>query len=221
VQEAIHDALNKRYDIVLYLYTLFYQHKLTAEPLWRAMWNEFPDQEATYKIDTQFMVGDAYLVVPKIHLPDLESSMDMPRWMVDFYLPEDELWYNEASKLVDTAVGSWRKTLLSNMEQLVFMRGGSIVPILQHEGCLALLNCYQNDFRLNVYPDANRQATGGLYLDDGLTLDYSRDPDASLYLQFDFAQNTTSATLSVTNVNKTQYKGFGKEQYLTSVYIYG
>jgi len=118
------------------------------------MWNEFPDQESTYEIDTQFMVGEAYLIVPKINLPDIDATSDLPRWMVDFYLPEDELWYNEATNLVDTATGFWRKSLLKNIEQLVFMRGGSIVPILQHEGCLALLNCYQSDFSLKVYPDS-------------------------------------------------------------------
>ena len=43
VQEAIRDSINRRYDLIHYIYTTFERATRTAEPLMRTMWNEFPD----------------------------------------------------------------------------------------------------------------------------------------------------------------------------------
>jgi len=49
---------------------------LTAEPLMRAMWNEFPDDVSVYEIDTEFMVGNSLLFAPKVTKPtELLSEM--------------------------------------------------------------------------------------------------------------------------------------------------
>lgn len=61
------------------------------------------------------------------------------------------------------------------MEQATFIKGGSIVPILLHEDCLALLTCYQNPIRLEVYLDENDSAKGWLYTDDGTSFDYEEE----------------------------------------------
>ena len=58
------------------------------------------------------------------------------------------------------------------------MRAGTILPILLHEDCMALLPCLQNDVRLEVYPDSNGSAKGDLYRDDGSSYDYSTSRDA-------------------------------------------
>lgn len=42
---------------------------VTAEPLWRAMWNEFPDDISVYDISSQFMVGESILFAPKVTKP--------------------------------------------------------------------------------------------------------------------------------------------------------
>jgi alpha-glucosidase (family GH31 glycosyl hydrolase) len=41
----------------------------TAEPLMKAMWNEFPNDLSVYEIDTQFMVGNSLLFAPKVTKP--------------------------------------------------------------------------------------------------------------------------------------------------------
>ena len=43
VQRAIRDAINRRYDMIHYLYTTFQTATQTGEPLMRPMWFEFPD----------------------------------------------------------------------------------------------------------------------------------------------------------------------------------
>lgn len=57
----------------------------------------------------------------------------------------------------------------SDLDWALFIRGGSIIPLLQHEGCLALLQCKNNSISLEVYPDELGNAEGELYLDDGET----------------------------------------------------
>ena len=43
VQTVIRDALNRRYDLIHYIYTSFEQTTRDAQPLMRTMWSEFPD----------------------------------------------------------------------------------------------------------------------------------------------------------------------------------
>lgn len=49
------------------------------------------------------------------------------------------------------------------------MRGGAIIPILQHSTEMSLLHAVGNPITLRVYPDADQRAQGKLYLDDGET----------------------------------------------------
>jgi alpha-glucosidase (family GH31 glycosyl hydrolase) len=65
VQQAIKSAVNQRYDFIHYIYTTFERNTRTAEPLWRPMWYEFPNDKSYFGIHTQFMVGSSVLFVPK------------------------------------------------------------------------------------------------------------------------------------------------------------
>ena len=66
VQAAIHEALDLRYRLIHYLYTAFYETSTSGQPIMRPMWYEFPKDNATYTIETQFMFGPSILVAPKI-----------------------------------------------------------------------------------------------------------------------------------------------------------
>ena len=92
--------------------------------------------------------------------------------MVNYILPDDELWYNYYSKQQSLDTGVWKTSTLTDLEQAVFVRGGSVIPILLHEGCMALLPCIRNPIRLEVYLDENDEASGELYLDDGETYEF-------------------------------------------------
>ena len=75
VQAVIRDAINRRYDMIHYLYTIFYQATKTGEPLVRPMWFEFADDASFAETESQYMLGESMLVAPKIKTPtaDLES----------------------------------------------------------------------------------------------------------------------------------------------------
>ena len=55
-----------RYDLIHYIYTMFYDSSSKAYPLVRAMWFAFPKDESVATLDTQFMFGDNILVCPKV-----------------------------------------------------------------------------------------------------------------------------------------------------------
>ena len=98
VQEAIRDSINRRYDLIHYIYTTFERSTHTAEPLMRTMWNEFPDQQIMWDANSQFMLGDSILVAPKIIKPDdLHNQFKIQQ--VNYILPNDELWYNYYTKV--------------------------------------------------------------------------------------------------------------------------
>jgi len=61
---------------------------------------------------------------------------------------------------------------LSDLDQAVWFRGGSVLPILAHEGCMALMSCINNPINIEVYPDASGNAYGEMYLDDGQSFEF-------------------------------------------------
>ena len=121
------------------------------------MWHEYPDEEDVYDIFTQFMFGEALLVAPK--LTHTETAK------VTYYLPTGEKWYNWISGQVAYHTG-WQTANLTDLEQAVFVKGGTIIPILEHDGCLALLSCIKHSVNLTIYLDVENKAEGSMYIDD-------------------------------------------------------
>lgn len=134
-----------------------------------------------------------------------------------YALPEGTNWFDYYTKqsVASTAQGEWVTASLTDLEQAVFVRAGSILPILLHEDCYALLPCINNDVRLEVYPDSNGAASGGLYLDDGSSLEYStaRDSDSAWH-SFTYADGTFSTDFDWGN-------GYGNVPVVTTVIFYG
>mgnify|MGYP001022496955 CR=1 FL=1 len=69
------------------------------------------------------------------------------------------------------------------------MRGGTILPIMQHPNCYSVLECIDNPITLEIYLDSNGNAYGFLYLDDGESL---KAEGARVY--FWFENNTLSSS---------------------------
>ena len=86
--------------------------------------------------------------------------------------------------------------------------------MLLHEDCVALLTCYQNPIRLEVYLDGDDSAKGGLYVDDGTSFDYQKE-GGSARIQYEFGGNMLTSPKA-----KNSYK-FAENQYITEVIIYG
>merc|ERR1712187_1019460 len=112
--------------------------------------------------------------------------------------------------------GTWTTVDLSDLEQAVFIRGGSILPILLHEDCMALLPCIKNPIRLEVYLDENDSASGSLYLDDGETYEFLNSTDGHASISFSYDGNMLTSSNTAGNNYET-----GEDQVVSQVVIYG
>ena len=139
----------------------------------------------------------------------------MHRQQVNYLLPEGPYWYNYISKKRTTGDGEWQEAILGDMDQATFIKGGSIIPILLHEDCVALLTCYQNPIRLEVYLDEDDSAKGWLYADDGTSFDYQED-GGSANVQYKLEGNMLTSNMW----HESSYE-FPETQRITEVVIYG
>ncbi len=96
----------------------------------------------------------------------------------------------------------------------MFIRGGTILPILLHDDCLALLDCIKNDIKLDVYLDQTNQAHGSLYLDDGTSFDYMDKQSKLARFRFDYTDGTVESSV----IFGDDYAGLPN---VTSVKVFG
>lgn len=137
----------------------------------RPVWYEYPNVEDTWAIIEEFFVGSSILYAPKLTQPTPEQVVAETQ-TVDYYLPEGSIWYDYQSGLASTQAGVWVTTDLADTDQAIFVKGGSILPQLNHNGCESLLNCINDGLTLKMYLDGDQQAHGMLYVDDGETFNF-------------------------------------------------
>jgi alpha 1,3-glucosidase len=58
----INIAVSERYQLLPYIYTLFYHSSKTGEPVNRPIWFEFPEDKNSFGRDDVFLLGDGLLV---------------------------------------------------------------------------------------------------------------------------------------------------------------
>lgn len=159
---AARNALTQRYTLLPYLYTLFFQAHMTGEPVARPMFFEFPDDEKTYSIDTQFLWGSGLLIVPALreHITAVEA-----------YLPEG-VWYDwYKGDMVEKEEKEGVYIILPAPYDTIplLILGGNILPT--HVPGNTTEQSRKLGHGLVIAPDGKGQARGQLYWDDGDSLD--------------------------------------------------
>ena len=217
MQNAIRDAINRRYDLMHYLYTSFYYASITGAPVMRPVWFDFSEEPQFYNVETEFMFGSNILVAPKVKMPTspLES---VHKQEVTFTLPVGATWYNFYNKLAETVRGEAITRTLPDLEQAVFVKGGSVVPILEHDECLAITECFHGQYRLEVYLDQDQKASGTMFFDDGASFKYQSE-EAYTIIEYTFEQ-VDVIYLQATRLTTTEYT-FPETQTVKSVEVYG
>ncbi|MEJ2733116.1 MAG: glycoside hydrolase family 31 protein [Anaerolineae bacterium] len=138
-----------RYELLPYLYTAAWQTTQTGLPMMRPLALAFPQDPRTYRLDDQFLLGDALLAAPVGH-PGHRSRQ--------VYLPGGP-WYDfwTGARL------SGEVTADAPLERMpLYVRAGSVLPlgpVLQHSG-----QWPPEVLHLHVYPG---DGEGWLYEDDG------------------------------------------------------
>ncbi|XP_065144709.1 neutral alpha-glucosidase C [Paramisgurnus dabryanus] len=157
VTSAIRSAIQQRYFLLPYWYTLFYQAHTSALPPIRPLWVEFPKDTDMFAVENQYMIGSALLVCPVTDPGVSEVKVLLPG--------SDQLWY-----ATDTAKVYGGGRILDFSVTLntvpVFQRGGTVVP--RRSGCgSCTADLQQHSITLTVALDSKGNADGFLYLDDG------------------------------------------------------
>lgn len=140
-------ALQRRYMLLPYLYTLFYENSITGMPVMQPVFFSDPDDLSLRSEEEAFMLGDKLLVIPS--------------WAGNTNLPD----------------GHWREIFLIDPEiendgyqPRLKQKPGSVIPcsdIIQNT------NEYSDDhITLLIAPDEEFSATGQLYADAGNGYEY-------------------------------------------------
>jgi alpha 1,3-glucosidase len=170
----IRSAIRKRYALLPYWYTLFHQTEKEGIPPMRPLWLHFPEDVKTYNVEGQHLVGDALLVSP---VTDKGASS------ISVYLPEG-IWYDFYK--YDAYQGGYHNIPVNEDTIPVFQRGGTIIPTKQRIRRASTL-MKRDPYTLFVALDANNEARGRLYIDDGQSFDYRKGE--FLIVEFTFKNN--------------------------------
>ncbi|CAG2180775.1 unnamed protein product, partial [Oppiella nova] len=90
VTEAAKQSLYLRYQLLPYLYTLFFKAHVLGNTVVRPLFHEYPTDPQTHSIDEQFMWGSVVLFSPFL----FENQKE-----VNAYLPND-VWYEPTDEFV-------------------------------------------------------------------------------------------------------------------------
>ncbi|TNN17347.1 Neutral alpha-glucosidase AB isoform 2 [Schistosoma japonicum] len=115
--DPIRKAIQARYHLLPYWYTLFARSEANGQPVMAPMWFHFPKDVNTFNLDEQYMIGEAVLVRPVT-----EQGVSY----VQVYFPKGT-WYHYPSFEVFTGdqLTQYPVTITSIP---VFYRGGWIIP---------------------------------------------------------------------------------------------
>ncbi|MDY6900617.1 MAG: glycoside hydrolase family 31 protein, partial [Cyanobacteriota bacterium] len=156
VEDICRKYIELRYQLLAYFYTLFWQAASKGEPILRPLIYHYPNDEKTYEIYDQVLIGDAIMAAP-IYRPGVENRM--------VYLPEGN-WYDWWTR--KKYQGSQHILIDAPLEKMpLFIKEGAIIPlvsVMQYAEELPV-----NEMRLLVAPGTGEFT---LYEDDGNTFAY-------------------------------------------------
>lgn len=153
---AIRGALDLRYRLIPYYYSLAYETFETGVPLMRALVMEFPDDPKIANLSDEWLMGPSLLAAPVLQ----------PGGNRAVYLPEGKWYPFESTAPVD---GGQTIQVTATLDKIpVYVRAGAILPlgpVVEHTSQMP-----GGPLELEIYP--GHDATFTLAEDDGQTTNY-------------------------------------------------
>lgn len=158
-ESAYRTAIETRYQLLPYLYTLFHDASVSGAPIMRPFYYHYPNDEAACDVQNAFLLGENLLSAP-ITSPNVTST--------DVYLPAGN-WFDywtgseypgNTTVTIPTPIHQWP----------LLVRGNSILPtgpVLQHVEQRAT-----DPLTFTCYMATDGLASYTLYEDDGSTQAY-------------------------------------------------
>lgn len=173
-------AVEERYRLMPYLYSLFHEATRTGAPVLRPLVYEFQADPQTHTIDDQAMLGPSLLLAPVLEEGAEKRSI---------YLPPGR-WFEARSGAVHEGPTTVELTVVLGALP-TFVREGAIVPrrdLVQFTDEKPITTLH-----LDVYP-AEQASTFALYEDDGHSMSYETGDHA--ITTYSTQRSATGATLS-------------------------
>ncbi|XP_031791831.1 maltase-glucoamylase, intestinal [Piliocolobus tephrosceles] len=153
------NVLQTRYTLLPYLYTLMHKAHTEGVTVVRPLLHEFVSDQVTWDIDSQFLLGPAFLVSPVLELNARNVTAYFPR----------ARWYDYYTGVDINARGEW-KTLPAPLDHInLHVRGGYILP--WQEPALNTHLSRQKFMGFKIALDDEGTAEGCLFWDDGQSID--------------------------------------------------
>jgi alpha-glucosidase len=191
VAEASRNALGMRYQLLPYLYTLFYKANQKGDTVARPLWMNFPADSVASTIEEQFMLGSAIMVSPVVN-----AGANF----VQAYFPQ-QTWYSfsERTLSVDSSsAGVWKSLSAPLTTVNVHVSGGNIVPLQQK--ALTTVEARKTPFTLLTAICPNGKAWGSLFWDDGEQVELNN------YLTVNYEASASGSTGSfISTVENNSY----------------
>ncbi|XP_046544792.1 LOW QUALITY PROTEIN: sucrase-isomaltase, intestinal-like [Haliotis rubra] len=165
VARASREAMETRYRLLPYLYTLFHRSHSYGNTVIRPLHHEYPRDQTTYRVDRQFLWGAGLMISPILHEGQTSLSIYVPqgRWFD---------WYT--GDVASEKGGSYLHIPISPESQIpLHVRGGHVLPLQDSANNTHFSR--QTPFTLIValedMADQGLQARGELFWDDGEGID--------------------------------------------------
>ncbi|BBN19385.1 alpha-glucosidase [Marchantia polymorpha subsp. ruderalis] len=170
-------VLNLRYKLLPYYYTLIFESHNTGAPIMRPLFFEYPEDEKTMDINTQFLVGRGIMVSPVV-----AAGQDT----IAAYFPPG-VWYNafNNSDIVKVEGSGELLVLPAPLDTIqVHYRQGFIIPM--QEAAMTTTSARRTPFTLMVVfgDEDEAEAAGELFLDDGEELEMRVKAGRSTFVKF-------------------------------------
>jgi alpha-glucosidase len=152
------EYINLRYQLLPYIYTLFWEAGVTGAPILRPLVYHYPNDPKTYKLYDQVLLGSSFMAAP-VYRPGIEHRA--------VYLPEGT-WYDWWTG--ESYDGSTHILAHAPLERMpLYVSAGAVIPM---QPVMQYVDEHPvNEMRLRVFP-GNGEYT--LYEDDGHTFEYRK-----------------------------------------------
>uniref|UniRef100_A0A7S2SFF9 Glucosidase II subunit alpha n=1 Tax=Mucochytrium quahogii TaxID=96639 RepID=A0A7S2SFF9_9STRA len=163
VMGRIAKAVKTRYTLLPFWYTVYHEHEVTGMPVMRPLWSLAPDDEETFAIGDEWLVGNDLLVKPVTDEGVVEANVYLPKGTAWYQFEHPHAFHNGGVHITESAP----------LDKIpVFQRAGSIVPRkMRLRRSSKTMSQDPYTFAVALDPATN-VAHGSLYIDDEHTFAY-------------------------------------------------
>ena len=183
-KELARKAIELRYKLLPYNYTLAFRNSVEGLPLMRPLFFEEPENFRLYSVAGEYLWGDAFLVSPVVR-PDISEK--------EIYFPKTSNWFDFYTGEKHEK-GSTASIKLKEEYIPTFVRGGALIPMAKPMQSTSEFTPYKVE--LHYFFDRESQKSEAiLYHDDGKT---SAAYEKGLFEILNFSAEKKQGNLEIT-----------------------